>query len=146
MAKSTRKSISVPKLDSGTNVTFTVQLEGEMNWNECFAGTYVAGEGGLFDPSSTNKALTKETFQEALQYHLASILFASPSADHGYHSYHSYRITKISVPKEIEAIYNNAKVSSNEQEKLEAQEELKRLEAEEKALQERKRQLKLKVG
>lgn len=132
-----RKNRIIPKLPDGSKVTFMVQLEAEMDWNACFAGKNFAGDGGLFDPY--NK-LEKKSFREALQSFLANGFFDLNDA------YKTYRITNISYPGEIDGIYDNARNDSVEKEKLEAIEELKRLEFEEKKLQERKDNLKAKAG
>ena len=136
MKNQERKTLIIPKLNDGSKVTFTVQLEGEMDWNLYFAGKHFAGDGGFFDPY--NK-LEKKSFREALQAFLARGFFDSNDA------YKTYRITNISYPSEIDGIYDNARNDSVEKEKLEAIEELKRLEAEEKRLQERKNILKAKA-
>ena len=49
MKNQERKALVIPKLNDGSKVTFTVQLEGEMDWNLYFAGKHFAGDGGLFD-------------------------------------------------------------------------------------------------
>ena len=83
--------------------------------------------------------LEKKSFREALQAFLARGFFDSND------EYKTYRITNISYPSEIDGIYDNARNDSVEKEKLEAIEELKRLEFEEKRLQERKNILKAKA-
>lgn len=132
-----RKNRIIPKLPDGSKITFTVQLEGEMDWNLYFSGKHFAGDGGLFDPY--NK-LEKKSFREALQDFLVRGFFVSND------EYKTYRITNISYPGEIDGIYDNARNDSVEKEKLEAIEELKCLEFEERRLQERKNNLKAKAG
>lgn len=141
MKNQERKVRIIPKLNDGSKVTFTVQLEGEMDWNLYFAGKHFAGDGGLFDPY--NK-LEKKSFREALQAFLAQAFLERGLLDSN-DEYKTYRITNISYPSEIDGIYDNARNDSVEKEKLEAIEELKRLEFEEKRLQERKNILKAKA-
>jgi len=133
---------TIPSLPLSSKVTFTVTLKGEMDWNQYFAGRYVAGEGGLFDPGDK---LSKPSFKEALQAFLARHLFDA-SDTYFSNPYTTFQIAEISIPDGVAKIYEDAKAEDREQEKLDAQNELKKLEAEEKRLQERKQQLKLKAG
>lgn len=123
--------------DGKSKITFTVQLEAEMDWNACLAGKHFAGDGGIFDPTNPIK-----DFPSDLQKVLARNLF-----DFSDGIYTQYRITKISYPtNEVNDIYSNIKSEDAEKEKLAAIEELKRLEAEEMQLQTRKQSLKAKAG
>ena len=88
--------------------------------------------------------LEKKSFREALQAFLAQAFLERGFFDSN-DAYKTYRITDISYPSEIDGIYDNIRNDSVKKEKLEAIEELKRLEAEEKRLQERKNILKAKA-
>ena len=134
---------TIPSLPLSSKVTFTVTLKGEMDWNQYFAGKYNPGDGGLFDP--VFEYMSKPTFKEALQAFLARGLFDACDSRIS-NPYTTFQITEAVIPDGVAEIYSAAKAENNEQAKIDAQNELEQLEAEEKRLQERKRQLKLKAG
>ena len=134
---------TIPSLPLSSKVTFTVTLKGEMDWNQYFAGKYNPGDGGLFDP--VFEYMSKPTFKEALQAFLARELFNSCDSRIS-NPYTTFQITEAVIPDGVAEIYSAAKAENNEQAKIDAQNELEQLEAEEKRLQERKRQLKLKAS
>ena len=133
---------TIPSLPLSSKVTFTVTLKGEMDWNQYFAGKYNSGDGGLFDPAIK---LAKPSFKEALQAFLALELFDACDSRYS-NPYTTFQITEASIPDGVAEIYAAARAEDNEQAKIDAQNELEQLEAEEKRLQERKRQLQIKAG